>query len=157
MISVIVDTKTIKKACENYESIYNYIDNLYRTKLEEYRNTKVKRKLFGFNIPWTKTTKYKQSGIDLHLMCTDYGMELARLKVMNEIYGELVSEQISGDVLWSFKLVYEDVIKVTTQYKTYYKLSSCYKIPTLKQLAVGYEEHRFINMWVNRDNPFNEE
>lgn len=56
MISVVVDIDTIKKACENYESVYNHIDKLYRNKLEEYKSTKVKRKIFGFNIPWTQTT-----------------------------------------------------------------------------------------------------
>lgn len=64
MISAILDIETIKKACENYQQIYNSIDTLYQNKLEEYKNTKVKRKLFGFNIPWTQTTLYKQLGLD---------------------------------------------------------------------------------------------
>lgn len=79
-ISIPVSIEDIKQACSNYETLYKYVKNKTETLLNQYRNTIVDQKLFGF-IPWFKTTQYdkmKFCGYD------QYSRELAILKLKSD-------------------------------------------------------------------------
>ncbi len=155
MISVIVDIETIKKACENYQQIYNSIDKLYQNKLEEYKNIKVKRKLFGFNIPWTQTTLYRQLGLDSYFTTAAYKVLLAKLKVMSEVRKEMLETQQDSTNMaikdWLFRDIQSDIIEHTERYKIYYTLSRLVS-SGIQQVAVGHREYKFINYWITQDN-----
>jgi hypothetical protein len=155
MISVIIDIETIKKACENYQQIYNHINILYNNKLEEYKNTKVNRKLFGFNIPWTQTTLYKQLGLDSYFTTADYRVLLDKLKVMSEVRKEMLETQQGSTNMamkdWLFRDMQLDIIEYTERYKTYYTLSRLVS-SGIQQVAVGHHEYNFISYWGTQDN-----
>jgi hypothetical protein len=123
---------------------------LYQNKLEEYKNTKVKRKLFGFNIPRKQTSLYKQLGLDSYFTTADYRVLLAKLKVMSEVRKAMLETQQDPTNItikdWLFRDMQSDIIEYTERYKTYYTLSRLVSAG-IQQVAVGHHEYNFINDW----------
>lgn len=62
-VTIPVDIEDIKSAISNYNKIYYYVSQQANNKLKEYKETIIKRKLFGF-IPWFNTTQYNKLGFN---------------------------------------------------------------------------------------------
>lgn len=63
---ITISPNKVKRACDNFKLIADYVDKLATNKLEQYKSEVVCRKVFGIKIPFMKTTKYKQLGFESH-------------------------------------------------------------------------------------------
>lgn len=61
---ITISPDKVKRACDNFKLVADYVDKLATNKLEQYKSEVVCRKVFGIKIPFMKTTKYKQLGFE---------------------------------------------------------------------------------------------
>ena len=100
-VAIPVDIEDIKAALTNYNTMYNYVSQQANNKLKEYKETIIKRKLFGF-IPWFNTTQYNKLGFN--------GDKYTRSRAEYKLHEELYRAINSGHVNCEYRLLLNCVL-----------------------------------------------
>lgn len=84
-----VETQIAKKACGNYKTTLEIVEQMIHNKIEEYKNTIVPYKIWGIRIPFCTQTKYDSFGFNGDIIDKWY----ARKFMMSSCIDELLEQR----------------------------------------------------------------
>lgn len=142
-----IETQVAKKACENYKQAKEAIEILVEDLIEEYKTTIIPYTLFGFEIPFIKTTLYKSFGSRNDVFDNSIA-NIVMFKYLRKTakYNNKVKDN-PEEIAYLISKYYTD--DYNFEYRNYFQLKHLIGIG-VHTITINPSQAKFVNYWLYR-------